>query len=315
MKPLVTVIIPSFNHAQYVEKAIESVLSQDYENFELIVIDDGSKDNSHAVLSSILPNSRLHIVLNTLNKGQSAVLNEALLLAHGEFICLLPSDDWYTPRKLSLQVEKFLESDKNVGVIYGKGLRYFSDTHQTLPVNLPLYRGWVLEYLVKGSNFIVPITPMFRKECFEFARPDESYKAEGEAIYLKLAIKYKFDYVDQVLGVMRDHVYNTGKKSAMMYEDNFRYWTDFFSRKDLPESIKKLKNIPISRLHRLKGLEYVMIEKKFSMGRTALIKSICLRPLYIFDYRVVMGIIFSIIPEFIAIRVLDLKRSNGLASR
>lgn len=307
MKPLVSVIIPSYNHSQYIESAINSVLTQDYDNFELIVVDDGSKDQSHKVLSNFPPNPRMTVVLNDTNQGQSAVINQALMLSRGEFVCFLPSDDWYYPKKLSLQVEKFLACDKNVGVVYGKGLRYFSESNLTLPVNLPMYRGLVLEHLIKEPNFIYPITPMFRKECFEFARPDETYKAEGEAIYLKLAIMYEFEYVDEVVGVMRDHSDNTGKKSAMMYVDNVRYWTDFFSRKDLPESIKKLKNIPISRLHRLKGLEDVMIEKKFSIGRTALIKAVILNPSYIFDYRVFIGILLSFFPHLIADRLINLK--------
>lgn len=310
MKPFVSVIIPSFNHAQFVENAINSVLAQDYENFELIVIDDGSSDDSAAVLSGIAPDSRLRIIINDVNKGQSAVVNQAMTIAGGEYISYLPSDDWYFPNKLSLQVEKFMSCERDVGVVYGRGLRYFTDTDLTLSVELPMYRGWVLEHLIKEPCFIYPITPMFRRECFDFARPDETYKAEGEAIYMKLAIKYKFDYVDEVVGVMRDHSYNTGKNSVMMYNDNIRYWDEFFLRNDLPASIRKIKNIPISRLHRLKGLEYVMTEKRFSMGRTALLHSIYLTPSYFFDYKILFGIILSLLPHGIADRIIDLKKSN-----
>lgn len=300
MKPLVTVIIPSFNHADYVEAAIESVLAQEYENFELIVVDDGSSDGSKAVLSAVPPDPRMTVILNDTNSGQSAVVNQALTLARGEFICLLPSDDWYYPNKLSLQVEKFSQCGPDVGVVYARGLRYFSDTDMTRPVNSPMRKGWVLEYLIREPNFVYPITPMFRRACFEFARPDESYMAEGEAIYLRMALKYKFEYVDEIVGVMRDHSYNTGKMTARMYADNIRYWTEFFRRKDLPESIRVLRKIPIARVHRLKGLESLMLEKNFSAGRSALLQSILMMPTYIFDVRVIAGFLLSLLPHAFA---------------
>lgn len=310
MMPLVTVIIPSFNHAQYIENAISSVLSQDYKNLELIVVDDGSTDETHAILSRVSVNDQLTIILNNVNQGQSAVLNQALQIAKGEYICLLPSDDWFLPCKISLQIEKFLQCDSEVGLIYGRGLRYFVDTKKTIPVDMPMYRGWVLEKLIKEPNFIYPITPMFKRECFEFARPDETYKAEGEAIYLKLAIKYKFDYVDEVVGVMRDHSYNTGKNISMMYSDNIRYWNEFFDRKDLTESVRKLRNIPLSRIHRLKGLESIMIEKDFSVGRSALLKSIGLMPSLVFDYRVIFGIVLSFLPHWLSDPLTSIKRTT-----
>lgn len=300
MNPLVSVIIPSFNHVQYIENAINSVLSQDYDNFELIVVDDGSKDNSHALLSSLNSDPRMRIILNDINKGQSAVLNQALKLAQGEFVCLLPSDDWYLPNKLTLQVEKFLDSDNDVGVIYARGLLYFSESNETRPVNLPMHRGCVLEKLIKEPNFVYPVTPMFRRTCFDFFPPDETYKAEGEAIYLKIALKYKFDYIEDIVAVMRDHIYNTGKITEMMYLDNIRYWSEFFIRNDIPEYIIKLKNIPIARIHRLKGLEFIMLERNFSAGRTALYKSIVLKPFNLFDWRVLAGLVISYLPHVIA---------------
>lgn len=308
MKPLVSVIIPSFNHAVYIEDAIKSVLSQDYENIELIVVDDGSIDNTHNILSNLPLNDRLIIILNKKNKGQSAVLNQALKVSKGEYICLLPSDDWFLPGKISCQVEIFNRCDSETGLVYGKGLNYFSDSKNTIPDESPMHRGWVLEKLIKQPNFVFPASPMFKRECFEFARPDETYKAEGEAIYLKLAIKYKFEYVNEFVAVMRDHKFNTGKKSNMMYVDNLRYWNEFFMRPDLQQSIRKLKSIPISRLHRLKGLELVMLNHDFSGGRTALLNSIWANFYYLFDFKVLVGILISFLPKSIFKRLISMRK-------
>lgn len=296
MTPLVSVIIPSYNHASYIENAIQSVLDQSYQNFELIVIDDGSRDETAQLLRKRCFDSRVSIFLNDVNKGQSAVLNQALSVARGDFVCLLPSDDWFLPDKLSLQVAKFNECSTDVGVVYGRGYRYFSDSEQTLPVELPMYRGWVLERFVRESNFVYPVTPMFRRKCFDFARPDESYRAEGEAIYLKLALKYQFEYVEDFVGVMRDHSYNTGKMSEMMYRDNVRYWNEFFLRDDIPDDIRSLRNLPLARLHRLKGLEAIALDGRYSDGRSALFKAILSRPIILLDPKVAAGVLLSYFP-------------------
>lgn len=297
MSHLVTVVIPSYNHGKFINQAIDSVIAQKFQTWELIVVDDGSSDDTHAVLKGRPHDPRIKIILNTKNRGQSACLNQALQIARGEFVCLLPSDDWYLPNKLSSQVEKFLQCDRTVGVVYGKGYRYFSDLKITEPVELPMHRGWILERLVRQPNFIYPITPMFRRECFNFAKPDESYKAEGEAIYLKMAIKYQFDYVDEYIATMRDHSYNTGKMSDMMYIDNTRYWSEFFNRPDIPDAILRLRKIPLSRLHRTKGLEAISLDKRYTDGRKALLKAVTLRPSLALDPKVIGGIFLTILPK------------------
>ena len=306
MNPLVSVIIPAFNHAQYISRAIESVLDQDYDNFELIVVDDGSTDQTREILRQLPSNPRMVILINDVNRGQSAVVNQALRIAEGQFICVLPSDDWYLPNKLSIQVARFAELGDDVGVVYGKGYRYYEDTFEMLSVNLPMYSGWVLEKFVREPNFVYPVTPMFRRGCFEYARPDESYRAEGEAIYVKFATKYKFDYVDEFVGVMRDHSYNTGKMTEMMYRDNIRYWSEFFDRDSLPEGIKKLRAVPISRLHRLKGLEAIMLDLRLSDGRAALVSAIKNNYSLVFDAKVIAGLVISLFPLGISSRLISL---------
>ena len=129
--PLVTVIIPSYNHAQYIENAIQSVLDQTYQNLELIVVDDGSQDQSHAVISKFSNHPKITTILNKQNKGQSSVLNQAIRLAKGKYISLLPSDDWYLPHKTAVQVAKFETCGDEVGAVYAAGARFFEDTGET----------------------------------------------------------------------------------------------------------------------------------------------------------------------------------------
>lgn len=289
--PLVTVIIPSFNHARWVGNAVESVLAQSYTNIELIVVDDGSTDESPGVLSNCKRDPRVRIILNKENKGQSFVINQALSLCGGDLICILPSDDWFLPNKIEAQVEKFRNVRDEVGVIYSLGLRYFEDINYTFPVNLPLYRGNILKKLILRGNFIYPVTPMFRRECFSRVPMDESYKAEGEAIYVKIARYFKFDYVDDVLAVMRDHTYNTGKNRVLMYNDNIRWWSNFFDDETLPADILKLRGVPLGRTHRMMGLELLRIENNPSEALRALRAAVKFRPSYVLDWKVVVGML------------------------
>jgi glycosyltransferase involved in cell wall biosynthesis len=303
--PLVTVIIPSYNHAQYIDKAIDSVLSQSYQNIELIIVDDGSKDNTKEIISCYTDDTHVIAIFKEKNQGQGHSINLALTIARGEYTCFLPSDDWYLPKKVQLQIEKFLSLPESVGIVYGRGERFFEDTGQTVAVDLPMYRGFVLEKFIVEGNFIYPATPMFRTKCFEDLSFDESYRAEGEGIYIKLAMQYQFDYVDEVVAVMREHTYNTGSDIEMMYEDNVRWWNGFFEQENLPDEIIKLKSIPLAKIHRMKGLSLIIQRRKFDAGRSALWCALIENWKLAFDPRVVTGIIISLLPSAFSNGIID----------
>ena len=104
MKPQVSVIIPTYNRGWIIHEAIDSVLAQDYTEFELIVVDDGSSDHTSDVLDSY---RNVIKVLSQQNKGVSAARNRGIAKASGKFIAFLDSDDLWLPQKLSRQVEFF----------------------------------------------------------------------------------------------------------------------------------------------------------------------------------------------------------------
>ncbi len=104
ISPLISVIIPTYNRGWIINEAIDSVLAQDYINFELIVVDDGSTDNTHDILDSCHNN---FLVLRQNNKGVSAARNRGLAAASGRLIAFLDSDDFWLPQKLSRQVDFF----------------------------------------------------------------------------------------------------------------------------------------------------------------------------------------------------------------
>jgi glycosyltransferase involved in cell wall biosynthesis len=107
--PLVTILINNFNYGRYLGQAIESALSQSYRNFEVVVVDDGSTDESRSIIASY--GERIKPVLKP-NGGQSSAFNAGFESCHGEIICFLDSDDWFFPNKLMETVRTFKENER-----------------------------------------------------------------------------------------------------------------------------------------------------------------------------------------------------------
>ena len=102
--PPVSVVIPAFNHAQYVAAAIVSVLGQGFADFELVVVDDASSDGTADVVAAIA-DPRLRLVRHATNRGAHATLNEAVAASRGEFVAVLNSDDLFEPDRLATMME------------------------------------------------------------------------------------------------------------------------------------------------------------------------------------------------------------------
>lgn len=308
--PLVSVIIPSYNHARYIANAIESVLSQTYPNIELIVVDDGSKDESREIISAMANQYGFKVILSEVNRGQSHALNAAIAMASGEFISLLPSDDWYLPRKTEVQMTRFISCGPNVGVVYSAGLRYFEDLDETRPVKLPVRTGKISRDLIVLGNFVYPVTPIFRRKALEEFRPNEKFLAEGEAVYIRIALKYDFEYVDEVVAVMRDHSYNIGKNAHVMHGEIERYWNWFFSLPDLPPEIRVLESYAHEKNHRTKGMQLVVSKRDFNRGRQCLLMALKMKPSSLLSPRFTGALMLTMIPKYLANLALDLRKSS-----
>ena len=146
--PLVSVIIPVYNGARYLGAALESVFAQTYREFEVIVVDDGSTDESGVIAQGF---SDVRYLQQT-NQGVAAARNHGLEAARGEFFAFLDQDDLWTPDKLKLQVE-YLLSHPDVGYTLTQQ-KYFLDPGGTLPAWFrkelfdSVHTGWVLGTLV-----------------------------------------------------------------------------------------------------------------------------------------------------------------------
>ncbi len=148
MNPIVSVIIPVYNGARYLRAALESVFAQTYRSFEVIVVDDGSADDS-GIIAQSFPEVRY---LHQTNQGVAAARNHGIEAARGEFFAFLDQDDLWTPDKLRLQIE-YLRSHPDVGYTLTQQ-KFFLDPGATLPAWFrkelfdSVHTGWVLGTLV-----------------------------------------------------------------------------------------------------------------------------------------------------------------------
>ena len=116
LNPLVTVVIPTKNRARLLPRAIKSVLAQSYSNFELVIVDDGSSDNTPQTVQSFT-DSRIHYIRHEVASGAAAARNAGVAASSGEYVAFLDDDDQLTPNKLSVQVEAFQKSVSTVGIV------------------------------------------------------------------------------------------------------------------------------------------------------------------------------------------------------
>jgi glycosyltransferase involved in cell wall biosynthesis len=124
--PLISVIIPNFNYARYVNQTIESVLKQTYTNLECIVVDDGSTDNSAEVINAYVnKDNRVKLIAKT-NGGLSSSRNEGIKVAKGQYIAFLDSDDLWRENKLRNQME-FFKAHPEVSIVYSNSDSFNKD--------------------------------------------------------------------------------------------------------------------------------------------------------------------------------------------
>ncbi|MFI5324415.1 MAG: glycosyltransferase family 2 protein, partial [Thermodesulfobacteriota bacterium] len=205
MMPHVSVIIPTHNRANLLKKSVTSVLSQSYRDFELLVIDDCSTDNTSEVMANIT-DKRVSYKKNTSNEGIPTTRNIALSYTNGKYIAFLDDDDEWMPDKLEKQLNIMENSSTSLGCVYtGRNLIYTDDKslNQTI---VPQYRKKILKELLL-DNFINTSTTLLRAACFEkVGMFDESIPfAEDYDMWIRIAQDYEFDVVMSPLINWRIH--------------------------------------------------------------------------------------------------------------
>jgi glycosyltransferase involved in cell wall biosynthesis len=199
-KPLVSVIIPTYNRGWVLSEAIDSVLAQDYQDYELFVVDDGSTDNTREILDAYEQDI---IVLRQANQGVSAARNRGIAQADGQLVAFLDSDDLWLPRKLSRQVDFFKLNPAAVinqteETWIRNGVRVNPKDRHRKP------SGMIFEPSL-GLCLVSPSAVMIKKTLFDAVGVfDESLPAcEDYDLWLRISCRYPVHLIDTPLIIKR----------------------------------------------------------------------------------------------------------------
>jgi glycosyltransferase involved in cell wall biosynthesis len=199
--PTVSVIVPAYNCAAYLPRAIESVLAQSFTDFDLFVVDDGSTDDTAKVLERYSADTRVRFVPHTHNTGPSATRNRGIRLSAGEFVAFLDADDEWARDKLEVQVTALASAEADV---CGVGCRWLmpGGTEVIVSKQHPysgdgLYRELLFKNTIPGSSSSI----LVRRKCFDdVGLFDEELRAvEDRDMWLRLASRFRFAFIGEPL--------------------------------------------------------------------------------------------------------------------
>lgn len=199
-KPTVSVILPTYNRAHLVGRAIQSVLDQTYQDFEIIVVDDGSRDNTEEIINGFT-DTRIRYVKHQKNKGGSAARNTGIKLAKGKYIAFQDSDDEWLPEKLEKQMKAFKKASDEVGVVY-TGFHRIKDgiTYYVPSDDITKKEGNIHNTLLYG-NFVTTQVAVVNAECFKkVGMFDESLpRLQDWELWIRISKYYNFSCIDEPL--------------------------------------------------------------------------------------------------------------------
>jgi glycosyltransferase involved in cell wall biosynthesis len=280
--PLVTVICLSYNHAEFVIEALESVLHQTHNNVELIIADDFSTDNSVEIIEQWLKqHPQIPFIVNVENLGNTKTFNKCLKIAKGAFLIDLAADDVLNPDCIVQQLKGFAETTyENVGLIYGnaeliseKGAfikDYFeTDSNRKRLKSQPT--GNIYAGLLNGINNVCSISGLVKREVFEKLKGyDENLAYEDYDFWIRASRIYNFDYVDEILikkRVLEDSMYTLLTKKNNPRTRHFNYSTylilqkAFVLNRNKAEFRAMLKRVHFEMTVAFKTRDFVLLSK------------------------------------------------------
>ena len=296
--PKVSVIIPTCNRAKLVERAIKSVLDQTYRDFEILVSDDGSADDTSQVVVGF-SDKRIRFRPYNNNNGVAVLRNHAVKNSNGKYIAFLDDDDEWLPSKLEKQIRLLEGSPDKLGAIY-TGVTSLDDRPgRILEIKIPQHRGNILQDLLL-NNFITTSSIIVKKHCFdEVGLFDTEYlSASDNDMWIRIAEKFEFDYVGEPLV----NYYNT---PISISRDNIKAIKGLERLMTKHYQLFSLNNRVFSN-HRFKiGIAYCY-SGNLKEGRKALISAGKFYPL---DMRIYYNFIISLLGYSAFIKIKALKKS------
>lgn len=266
--PVISVITPTYNRADFLPEAVRSVLDQTFKDFELLIVDDGSTDNTPEVLEPFLKDGRVLYEFQQ-NQGQSAARNRALAKARGQFICFLDSDNAWLPNKLEHQLEAF-DQHPEVDIVYGDIVTIDEEGRELSRKNMRRYSGHIASHMLK-DNFVSMNTTMARRYCFDEmgGMSGKRRVADDYDLWLRFSAKYRFLYLPEVFAKYRVMADQISSDKRRRFDTNEQIILDFL--RDYPEAVSSREaRIGLAAFYSRKARHYAQSGDRATAWRSIL---------------------------------------------
>jgi glycosyltransferase involved in cell wall biosynthesis len=198
--PQVSVVIPTFNRANLLPTAIRSVLNQTFQDFEILLVDDGSSDTTPEIVKSF-DDARLQYIRHAEPRGGAAARNTGILHSSGEYVAFLDDDDEWYPHKLSRQMEVMLRSEPKVAAVYSGYVMVERATGRICGRKTPNSKGNLSAELLASNPIGGTSCMLVRKKCLEkIGLFDENLPSfQDRDLWIRISREFHFDYVAEPL--------------------------------------------------------------------------------------------------------------------
>ena len=241
--PLISIIINCHNASNYILESVYSVLKQSYNNWELIIYDNNSKDKTFSIIKKFKKNNKIKYYKSKVLLNLYHARNLAIKKSKGEFIAFLDADDWWTKDKLKKQVD-FLSKNKDINIIYSN-LYLFDEKNNKKRIfsSDNLYNGKITQKLL--DEFKMPIlTTLIRKKIFKKHKFEKNYNIIGDFdFFIKVSLNEKVLSIQEPLAYYRIHSSSMSTRRLDLNISELENWVHSNKPK------KQYKNFNFSAIH------------------------------------------------------------------
>ncbi len=229
--PIISIQMCTYNRAHFIEQAIQSVLAQSFTNWELLILDDCSTDNTRTIVSKYLNDPRIKYVHNSHNLGINKNRNKALSLSHGRYIAVLDSDDYWTDENKLLDQIEFLSKHREY-VLVGTNMIIVDENNKKIKKVRYPSSNFALKRLLLLKNLFCHSSVMYRRdEITNLGGYSEELPIwEDYDLWLRIGLKYKFANLKTYTTAYRKHDSQSNSERIQLGRD---------TQKDIIEKYKK----------------------------------------------------------------------------
>ena len=319
MGPLVSVVIPTYNRAYSVGKAVHSVIRQTYENLEIIIVDDGSTDNTREIIENIKDSRIVYIYQK--NQRQSAARNNGVRVAKGDLIAFLDSDDIWLPEKLEKQVKAF-QSDPHIGLVtcWSKSVNVNDPDNYAINACYARNREEFILDLLLEKVIISTSQAVIKRECFEkLGGFDPNFLLEEDYdMFLRVASEDDVFCINEVLAIYyKKSGQSLCDKTAVeeIKADKELLFRKAFNNPKLPESIMRDKKRIYGALYFHSGVNSVLFSHDSVLARKYFLEGLRLHLLGFFKLKIVSAAMLSLLPASVGPALINLIRKAVILTK